>query len=232
MKILILDYSTDRSEAPAIERWMPSGYEVTTLFIDQAESFPDDLISREFTHVIHSGSALTITRDASFTTKAVAYIHAAREAGVSQMGICYGHQLLCRALVGKHAVRRSPNGLEAGWLEVRFDPSATRIPGVRQSEIVWQHHFDEVIELPPGSEILASNSHCPIQGFINQRQHLFGTQFHPEIDHQKGNKIFRKDRRQLETHGYNVDLMVEHGPSLDTGRVFFNFFLNGQFQPA
>ena len=43
-KILILDYSVDRIEAAAIKCWLPVNSEVAAVFIDTAESFPDDLI--------------------------------------------------------------------------------------------------------------------------------------------------------------------------------------------
>lgn len=227
-RILILDYSVDRSETESIKRWLPANSHVTSLFIDTEESFPDDLINNDFTHVIHSGSALSITETAPFTEKAVSYIRKIRENGVPQMGICYGHQLVCLALVGEHAVRSSPNGLEAGWISVTFINRAMELLGVRESEMVWQHHFDEVTELPEGSELLASNAHSGIQAYFNNEQRLFGTQFHPEFDKETGDKIFLGDRELLEENGYDVDLLIKHGPTANAGKVFFGFFL-GEF---
>ena len=223
--ILILDYSTDRLETPNIKRWLPSDAQVTALFIDTESSFSDDLIKRGFTHVIHTGSSLSITQPALFTEKAVAFIITARTKGIAQMGICYGHQLVCRALVGKHAVRSSPKGMEAGWGRVRFDKKAMNTLNVRESEVVWQHHFDEVIELPAGSEHLATNAHTVIQAYVNYEQRLFGTQFHPEFDRENGNDIYLRDRQLLEKNNYDVDEMVKDEPSLETGKVFFGFFL-------
>ena len=224
-RILILDYSVDRSETESIKRWLPVDSHVSSLFIDTEESFPDDLVDNNFTHVIHSGSALSITEPAPFGEKAVNYTREIRDKGVSQMGICYGHQLVCRALVGKRAVRSSPNGLEAGWKRVTFINNAINVLGVRKSEIVWQHHFDQVTELPEGSELLATNPHSSIQAYVNYEQHLFGTQFHPEFDKETGNKIFLQDRELLEKNGYDVDAMIKQGPSFDVGKVFFGFFL-------
>ena len=223
--ILILDYSVTRIEASAIKRWLPAGAQISALFIDTQESFPDDLEGNEFTHVIHSGSELSITKTAPFTQKAIAYIQKIRDKGVAQMGICYGHQLVCLALVGKRAVRSSPNGLEAGWSNVTCNNSAMNILGIGESEIVFQHHFDEVIELPQGSEMLATNAHTQIQAYINYDQHLFGTQFHPEFDREAGNQLYLGDRELLEKNNYNVDDIIKRGPSIDAGRIFFDFFL-------
>jgi GMP synthase-like glutamine amidotransferase len=222
---LILDYSVDRSETPAIKRWLPADAQVTSLFIDSEESFPDDLIERDFTHVIHTGSALSITKTAPFTEKAVTFIQKTRDKGLAQMGICYGHQLVCLALVGKHAVRSSPKGMEAGWGNVTFSEKAMFFLGLNESETVWQHHFDEVTELPVGSELLATNAHTEIQAYVNYEQRLFGTQFHPEFDREIGNQLYLEDRELLEKNKYNVDEIIKGGPSIESGKIFFGFFL-------
>lgn len=224
-KILILDYSTSRVEASALKRWMPEDAIVSSLYIDTEESFPDDLINENFTHVIHSGSELSINEEAPFTQKAVAFIRDARDKGIRQMGICYGHQLICKALVGKDAVRKSPNGFEAGWIKVNFNTHAMKILGVNTHEVVWQHHFDEVVNLPDGSDLLATNEHTEIQAYVNEDQKIFGTQFHPEFDKESGDKIFVRDRALLENHHYDMDAILSGEPSLDAGRVFFDFFL-------
>lgn len=224
--ILILDYSTDRSETPAIKRWLPAQAQVTALFIDTEESFPDDLLERGLTHIIHTGSALSITKPAPFTQKAVSFIQKAGQERITQMGICYGHQLVCKALVGDHAVRSSPNGLEAGWGEVTFTEKGRQLLGIEENEILWQHHFDEVTDLPEGSQLLATNPHSEIQAYVNFGRRLLGTQFHPEFDRETGNKIYLDDRQLLEKHSYNVDGMIKGSPSFETGKVFFGFFFD------
>ena len=224
-KILILDYSVDRSETSAVRCWLPVNSDISSLSIDTEKSFPDDLINSDFTHVIHTGSALSITQDAPFTGKAVNYIQKARDKGLVQMGICYGHQLIAMALVGKHAVRSSPKGLEAGWKNVIFVNSSMRTLGVRKNETVWQHHFDEVIELPIGSELLAKNSHTRVQAYINYEQRLLGMQFHPEFDKEAGDKLFLNDKGLQQDNNYDVNEMIKRGPSFDVGKVFFSYFL-------
>jgi GMP synthase-like glutamine amidotransferase len=225
-KILILDYSVRRSETAFIRRWLPEDTQVTSLFIDTEESFPDQLIEKDYTYVIHSGSELSVTKTAPFTQKALNYIQSLKDRQIPQMGICYGHQLICRALLGPHAVRKSSQGLEAGWCKVSFINNTLRIPDVSKTETLWQHHLDEVIELPEGSHIIATNSHTRIQAYINTELRLFGTQFHPEYDREKGNEFFLEDRDLLEAHNYHVDEIIKQGPSIESGKIFFNFFLD------
>ena len=223
--ILILDYSVNREETGVIRNGLPEDVEVSSLFIDTADSFPDDLIQKGFTHVIHTGSILSANEDAPFTDKAVAYINGLRDLGVWQMGICYGHQLVCRALLGAEAVRPSPKGFEVGWEDVNFTTKAIQLLKVRSTEKVWQHHFDEVVQMPEGSELLAMNSHSEVQAYVNFNQHLLGTQFHPEFNKISGDKYFRDDKLFIEKQGFNVDEMVKQNPSFDTTKVFFEFFL-------
>jgi GMP synthase (glutamine-hydrolysing) len=97
--------------------------------------------------------------------------------------------------------------------------------GVRESEAVWQHHFDEVTRLPEGSELWATNAHSRIQAYINPQQRLLGTQFHPEFDREMGNQIFLDDRQLLRENGYDAEELVQHGPSFDVGGVVFGYFL-------
>jgi len=225
-KILILDYSTDQSETPAIKRWVPDNAQVVSCFIDTEKSFPDDLIEQDFSHVIHSGSALSITKPAPFTEKARGYIKHCFQNGIAQMGICYGHQLICLALIGEQAVRSSPNGLEAGWNNIKFTQAGIEAFDVNEYESVWQHHFDEVTILPEGSLLLASNGHTQIQAYINPGKRLLGTQFHPEFDRKAGNNLFVQDKAQLGKNGFDYNELITGAPSFETGIVFFGFFFS------
>ena len=122
-------------------------------------------------------------------------------------------------------MRRSPNGFEVGWRPVTFDDHALDSLGVRENETVWQHHFDEVIELPEGSELLAANTHTRVQAYINDSQRLIGTQFHPEFDKERGNRYYVNDAEFIEKNGYTVAALIQQGPSFDAGKVFFGYFL-------
>lgn len=219
-RLLILDYSVDRSEAPLIAAWLPGSVEVEVFRPAPGTAFPRPG-SAEF--AIHTGSSLSICDDAPFQTEAEEYIRACSALGVAQMGICYGHQLLARAFGGRPAVRKSPRGLEVGWGEVRFSPRACSLLGVPQSCRLFQYHFDEVISLPPGAEILAWNEHTLVQAFIDESRRLFGVQFHPEFDEAKGNAHFLKDRELLAGRGFDADSLAAGRPDPPADGRFFRF---------
>jgi GMP synthase-like glutamine amidotransferase len=86
------------------------------------------------------------------------------------LGVCFGGQLLARALGG--SVGRSP-APEIGWCEVDSD-DATMVPGGPW----FQWHFDRLTP-PPGATELARNGSAT-QAFVQGR--ALGLQFHPEVD--------------------------------------------------
>ena len=96
-------------------------------------------------------------------------------------GICFGHQLLARALGG--SVSRAPGGWGVGVqrydvVEHRWwmDPPPTNA-GFR----LVASHEDQVTALPPGGVVLASSASCPVAAFeVGDR--AIGLQPHPEFD--------------------------------------------------
>lgn len=227
INVLVLDYSTDRSEAPLFIGCFPEGTRSEARYVSTGEEIPS---LEGFSHVMHTGSATSICTDAPFTHAAVDAIRHLAEAGVPQLGVCYGHQLLCRALVGPHAVRRSPGGLEAGWRQVIQIGEPLEVPEAGRSFTVLQSHFDEVVEMPPGSEVVMTGGGSRVQGFVNRELKLFGMQFHPEFDRQNGNRLFSRDPALLEENGIDIHEILSRGPSIDTGRIFFGHFLRS-FSP-
>jgi GMP synthase (glutamine-hydrolysing) len=222
VRVLILDYSVDSSEAALFRKWFPEGTLSEAAFVKTGEDIPD---TAGFTHVMHTGSSLSICGDAPFMEKAVEVINRLAGAGIPQLGICYGHQLLCRALVGEHAVRKAPGGLEMGWCAVTQPGDPVEVSEAGKSFTVLQSHFDEVVEMPPGSEVVMTGGASRVQGFVNCGLKLFGMQFHPEFDREDGNRLFRKERALAERNGLDPEAMVAGGPSIETGRIFFGHFL-------
>ena len=100
-----------------------------------------------------------------------ALIRAVMSAGIPLFGICYGSQIVARALGGH--VERAPV-TEIGWVD---DLSATEAVVGNGPWFEW--HADRVATLPPGAERLAWNP-AATQAYVIGR--AFTTQFHPEVD--------------------------------------------------
>lgn len=96
------------------------------------------------------------------------------------LGVCFGHQILGRALGGK--VTRSPTGWDIGVRTVTFSLSSSlalsslKLPS-RLSII--ECHRDELRELPAKAEVIAWSEKTGIEMF-RYGDHIMGIQGHPE----------------------------------------------------
>ncbi|MEL9991724.1 MAG: glutamine-hydrolyzing GMP synthase [Thermoproteus sp.] len=107
---------------------------------------------------------------------------------VPVLGICYGHQLLAKALGGK--VERGPG--EYGNTKVRTIRGDPLLEGFDVEEVVWMSHADYVAEPPPGFEVLAVSERGYIAAMRSTERPIYGVQFHPEVSHTaKGRALFK-----------------------------------------
>jgi GMP synthase-like glutamine amidotransferase len=178
-----------------------------------------------FSHLLHSGSAWSINADPPFVEVAMERVREGVARGLAQLGICYGHQLLARALGGRGAVRRCPAGLQVGWCELGFAEEGQRLLALPARCRVWHYHFDEVRAPPAGARVLASDAHCAVQAFHDPARRLLGTQFHPEIDPAVGAAIFRAQAAELAAHGHDAEDLCRGTPrGLAPASFFARFF--------
>ena len=134
-----------------------------------------------FHGVLVTGSLASVTDPTAWMEETGAWlIETARTVPV--LGVCFGHQLLGRALGGR--VERNPRGREAGTIEIELTAAGERDPlfaGLPRRLLVQQTHEDHVAELPPGATLLAGNARTPVQAFA-AGDRVRCVQFHPEFD--------------------------------------------------
>jgi GMP synthase (glutamine-hydrolysing) len=149
--------------------------------------------------LIMTGSPLSVTDPTPWMREAADVMVEAADGGLPVLGVCFGHQLLAWRLGS--AVRRNPRGLELGTVEVLLTAEGQGDPlfeGLPASTRVQATHFDEVVELPPGAALLATNEACPLQAF-GVGPTLRAVQFHPEMN------------------AASIRYCIQNEPSLDPG---------------
>lgn len=141
------------------------------------------------------------------------------------VGICFGHQIVGRAL-------GAPVGRAADWelsvCPMDLTPRARELlTNVTTEKLqLIQLHRDQVFELPEGTELLAKNEVCPIQGFYRPNS-LLCFQGHPEYTQYFIDSIsdLRFEGEQLEdVHARSGNR--NDGPVLNKDIVRF---INGEF---
>jgi GMP synthase (glutamine-hydrolysing) len=97
------------------------------------------------------------------------------------LGICYGQQVMARALGGEVAHSGVSEFGKTG-LQVTV-PGSVLFGELPLEQTVWMSHRDAVIRPPDGFRTTASTPASPAAGFENPQERLFGVQFHPEVAH-------------------------------------------------
>jgi len=111
------------------------------------------------------------------------------EAGIPILGICYGHQLMAHVLGGKVEPGEQR---EYGPTEVEIDEPDLLLADLSGTLQTWMSHGDRVVETPPGFQRLAHTADSPVAAMGDTRRHLYGVQFHPEVQHTpRGRDILR-----------------------------------------
>ena len=105
---------------------------------------------------------------------------------VPMLGVCFGHQIIARALFGKNAVRLAAVP-EVGWRAVTVTASDPLFDGIGPDFRVFVSHRDEVVaEACPASgkgsmRVFAHTQQCANHAFRIAELPVWGVQFHAEM---------------------------------------------------
>ena len=113
------------------------------------------------------------------------------------LGICLGHQLISAALGGEVKRAQYP---EFGLTEINIIRNNELFKGLPSKFTVWESHNDEVTRVPENVEILASSQKCNIEAIAVKNTHIYGVQFHPEVEHTKYGKNIIKNFLDIVSH--------------------------------
>jgi GMP synthase-like glutamine amidotransferase len=136
--------------------------------------------------VLISGSKHNSYDDVDWINQLAAFVNAALAKGVRVVGICFGHQVIARALGAKVGV--NPKGWEIAAVPITLTEKGQEVfaelvetaAKANGTINIMQMHRDIVFEVPTGTELLAYNDICGVQGFY-KRGVVWTVQGHPEF---------------------------------------------------
>ncbi|WGH79745.1 type 1 glutamine amidotransferase [Jannaschia ovalis] len=166
-----------------------------------------------------SGSKHGAYEDHAFIPPLEAFIRDVHAARVPLAGICFGHQIVAQALGG--AVVKHPDGWALGH-------SRYALPGGEEIALnAW--HQDQVVALPPGARVLASNAFCPVAAMA-VGDHVLTVQAHPEFSNAVLDDYVRTRRGTGSYPEDRMDAAADTSRPIDDarlGRAIADFFKTG-----
>lgn len=194
------------------------GFDFVTYDVEHMQ-FPADI--HECDGWLITGSRHGVYEDHPFIPPLEDFIRKAFDAGVPIVGICFGHQIVAKALGGR------VEKFQGGWA---VGPQTYDFGGRTVVLNAW--HQDQVIEKPPMAETVGSNDFCR-HAALAYGDRAFTVQAHPEFDN-----AFIEDLMNTRGRGVVPDEVMEQartrlsepGSAPDTARQIAEFFLAHQKQ--
>src|SRR3989442_4236002 len=179
-----------------VSDWLDQrGARIDVLRIDLDDRVPDP---RDYELIVSLGSEFAAFDDSiPFIQREVQLLRQAAAADVPFLGLCFGGQLMARALGGR-SFRAGRS--EIGWLPVR-----TNNPQLVAEGPWFQWHFDS-FTLPPGATLIAETDIGP-QAYVIGRS--LGLQFHPEVTPEIMDAWVSAYRHELDAEGVDPDALLE-----------------------
>lgn len=136
----------------------------------------DEVQQRDPAAIVLSGGPSSVYEDG-----APAFDETIFQLGIPVFGICYGFQVMARALGGEVG---NTGDREYGATDAQLvGGGGALLAGQPETQNVWMSHGDAVQRAPEGFEVLARTSVTPVAAFGSAERKMYGVQWHPEVKH-------------------------------------------------
>lgn len=217
-----------RDVASWFTRWFKAEPSVEWIRVSASDEVRSHVDSRMVDGVLLSGSPRDAFTDDPVNHRLCELVLASRRQSIPVLGVCYGHQILGRALgasVGRHAA-----GLELGNTPVSLTPrgrTSLLFHGLPDTFDVLSSHVDVVSNLPDGVEWTVAGTFAAIQGLQTSDGLLHGVQFHPETDPDILRLIWDPRRESWRSRvSFDLDHTLDHLQSTPSGPAMLHNFVH------
>ncbi|MBA0880214.1 hypothetical protein Goshw_000076 [Gossypium schwendimanii] len=194
--------------------------------------FPDDEQVDRFDGFVITGSCNDAHGNDAWICRLVSLLKKLDSLNKKVLGICFGHQVLSRALGGKTG--RAISGWDIGVTTIHFSSSSSKLFSslkIPTTLSIIECHRDEVRELPPKAEVIAWSEKTGVEMF-RYGNHIMGIQGHPEYTKDiLVHLIDRLSQRDFIADSHADDLKANMGkvePDKDAWKKLCTSFLKGR----
>lgn len=173
-----------------------------------------------------TGSRHSVYDDLPWIEALVEFLKRVLAADKKVLGICFGHQLMAHHFGG----RVGP--ADAGWAVGVHSSDIVQTPAwmkAPQSKVsIVSSHKDQVLDLPQGAEVYATNNFCPIAGFTMDDR-VWTIQGHPEFDNEYSRALmnYRREIIGEETYQNGVKSLQQTTDAQTLARWMLDFVETG-----
>lgn len=186
--------------------------------IQKGEKLPNIPSAKGF---IITGSHSMVTDNFPWSLALEKYIKKISKTTIPLLGICYGHQLITKALGGKSDFNK--NGKEIGTVKIKKVANEPLLQGIPKQFFAYETHYQTAVKLPKGAKVLAKNKRDQHQA-VQYTKHIYGVQFHPEFDKAIMKEYVLNQKDALTNLGYDTEVLIQNIKKCDlSSRVFINF---------
>ena len=160
-----------------------------------------------------TGSKFSAYDDEAWIKQLIKFIVELHQQQKKLIGICFGHQLIAHALGG--LTQKSEKGWGVGLIISDVKQTADKYDWLtpeKEGFSLLVSHQDQVVKLPPGAELIASNAFCLNAGFqIGESVLTF--QGHPEFSVEYLKYIMNNRREIIGEETYSLALLSIKQPA-------------------
>ncbi|KAI9667722.1 MAG: hypothetical protein M1821_000539 [Bathelium mastoideum] len=212
---------------PALSSSPNHGLHITHFDVVNTEQYPalDDIDA-----VLLTGSRANAFDNPPWNVKLIEFTRKVLEEQdrVRVIGVCYGHQIMGRALGMK--VDRSYAGWEISVMPMELTEKGKELFKIDGKTMeLHQMHRDILLEYPDDVEKLASSPRCYVQGMYKKNK-LITVQGHPEFNHEIVTELLnaRHDVGVFDDTMYSdgMERVKKHHDGVKVSQAFLRFLLD------
>lgn len=219
-------FETTKAKFGDFDRWVgnvANDRTVKTIEVLKSATLPNLNSAKGF---IITGSHSMVTDESVWSLKLEKYIKQIAARKIPLLGICYGHQLIAKALGGKSGYNKK--GKEIGTVKIKRTHPGQQDPllkDVPTDFYAYETHYQSVLKLPQKAVVLAKNAHDAHQA-VRFAASVWGVQFHPEFDREIMAEYIINQQKDLLDLGFSIENLLAKVRTCDISSKVVKNFMN------